>query len=70
MSHPKLKFKVDATARENGLGGCAILTKENNLVLVEGGKKSAGKLAVNIFFSRAKINSKIQKSHVDQSQME
>lgn len=39
MTSPKIRFKVDAVARENGLGGCVIMQPGRNLILVEGGTR-------------------------------
>jgi len=43
ISDPRHKFKVDVNAREYQLTGCAILYKDKNLVIVEGGAKSIKK---------------------------
>jgi U4/U6 small nuclear ribonucleoprotein PRP3 len=43
LSHPQHKFKVDATAQSLTLTGCAILYKNMNLVIVEGGPRAIRK---------------------------
>jgi len=43
LADPRHKFKVDINAREMQLTGCAILYKDINLVVVEGGAKAIRK---------------------------
>jgi U4/U6 small nuclear ribonucleoprotein PRP3 len=43
LSDPKHRFKVDANARNFQLTGCAILYKDVNMVVVEGGQKAIKK---------------------------
>lgn len=40
LSHPKARYKVDVNARENRLTGCAVISEEVSVVVVEGGSKS------------------------------
>ncbi|KAK9132193.1 hypothetical protein Scep_011721 [Stephania cephalantha] len=40
LSHPQTRFKVDVNAQENRLTGCAVITDEMGVVVVEGGRKS------------------------------
>ncbi|XP_057840106.2 protein RDM16 [Cryptomeria japonica] len=40
LSHPQTRFKVDVNAQENRLSGCAVISDNMSVVVVEGGSKS------------------------------
>ncbi|MCD9639127.1 Protein rdm16 [Datura stramonium] len=40
LSHPQNRFKIDVNAQENRKTGCAVISGDISVVVVEGGKKS------------------------------
>lgn len=59
LSHPQTRFKVDVNAQENRLTGCAVISDDVSVVVVEGGKKSIkryGKLMLSRINWAAAVN--------------